>query len=377
MITAAAYMMNVKVQSLHAVKKDDSHPTRGGCEFSTCAGRGAGSGMACPLRVDRHKVKKPTSPRRCAMAPVPVILVAVDGTDRSMNTVDYLSRILAPKNVSIELYHVLADAPESFFDWGEEERTAAYASEIEKWRSSRRIQIDRFMDEARKTFVNAGFPSGSVSTTVQPRNVGIARDIIRKSSQGFAAVVIGRKGFGTLPEFMLGSIAAKLADTVAHVPLAIVGGQPETRKVLVAVDRSRAVRKGLDQLSPLLVRTFEDILLCHIVRPLSEPHPARTPYFSSRDEAHWVDENSRKIIPTLVEVRQRLSQVGFDQKSLRTAILKEKTSRAEGLWGEAGTLGAGTIIIGRRGATTVEEFSMGRVTRKILYMAFEKAIWII
>ena len=45
--------------------------------------------------------------------------------------------------------------------------------------------------------------------------------------------------------------------------------------------------------------------------------------------------------------------------------------------GEVEVLKAGTIILGRRGATSVEEFTMGRVTRKILYLAYNKAIWIV
>jgi nucleotide-binding universal stress UspA family protein len=57
--------------------------------------------------------------------------------------------------------------------------------------------------------------------------------------------------------------------------------------------------------------------------------------------------------------------------------MKEKTSRANGVCMEADTLGAGTIIVGRRGTTVVEDFAMGRVTRKILYLAFNKAIWIV
>jgi nucleotide-binding universal stress UspA family protein len=311
------------------------------------------------------------------MASVPVILAAVDGSDQCKNAIAYLSRVLSPKHVSIELFHVLAEMPESFFDLGENEAAFAYEAQIGEWKSGRSHQIDRFMDEAQTLLAHAGFPSGSITITVEHRKEGIARDILAKSKLGYEAVIIGRKGYGTLPEFMLGSIAAKLADTMAHVPLAIVGGQPDTRNVMVAFDRSRAIRKGLDQISPLFSRWLEEVFLCHIVRPLSEPHPARSSYFNSRNEAHWLDESSRKIVPALVETKQRLSQLGFEPKALRTAIIKEKASRADGLLGEADASGAGTIIVGRRGTTTVETFAMGRVTRKILYMAGNKAIWIV
>ncbi len=160
------------------------------------------------------------------MASLPTDLVAVDGSDQSMHTIAYLSRILSPKDAGLELFNVLAEVPEPFFDERATAGSAAYEPEINKWKSSRSIQIDRFMEMAQKKFMVAGFPSGSVSVSVQPRKIGIARDIISESHIGYAALVIGRNGFGTLPEFMLGSIASKLADAVAHVPLAIVGGQP-------------------------------------------------------------------------------------------------------------------------------------------------------
>jgi nucleotide-binding universal stress UspA family protein len=311
------------------------------------------------------------------VATVPVILAPVDGSDQSMSTVAYLSRTLSSKNAIIELFHVLAEAPEPFFDQGATQETAAFESQIGKWKSSRSSQIDRFMKEAKETLSFNGFPSSSILATIEPRQEGVARDIINKSKNGYAAVAIGRRGFGALPDFMLGSIAAKLADTIDHIPLTIVGGQPDTRKAIVAFDRSRGIRQGLDKASQLLSPKFEEILLCHIVRPLSEPHPARESYFNSRNETNWLDENSRKIIPAMVEAKQRLGRAGFEPQSLRTAIIKEKTSRADGLMNEAEALRAGTIILGRRGATSVEEFTMGRVTRKILYLAYDKAIWIV
>ena len=311
------------------------------------------------------------------MATVPVFLIAVDGSDQSMNTVAYLGGVLSAKNVAIELFHVLAEAPEPFFDLAETKETATFRKEISEWKISRSSRIHQFMENAKKTFVINGFSSDSISATIQPRREGIARDIINKSGNGYAAVAIGRKGFGTLPDFILGSIAAKLADSIDHIPLVIVGGQPDTRKAVVALDRSRGIRQGLDRVSRLLSTRFEEILLCHIVRPLSEPHPSRETYFNNRNQANWLDENARKIVPLMVEAKQRRSRAGFSPQSFHTAIIKEKTSRADGIMGEVEALKAGTIILGRRGATSVEEFTMGRVTRKILYLAHNRTIWIV
>lgn len=311
------------------------------------------------------------------MAAVPKILVAVDGSDQSMNAVAYLGRMLSAKNVAIDLFHVLAEAPEPFFDIAETGATATFRKEVREWKRSRSSQINQIMEDATKALVINGFSPDRISATIQLRREGIARDIVNRSDNGYAAIAIGRKGFGTLPEYMLGSIAAKLADSIDHIPLVIVGGQPDTRRAVVAFDKSRGIRQGLAKVSCLLSTGLEDILLCHIVRPLSEPHSSRESYFNSRSEANWLDENTRKIVPAMVEAKQLLSRAGFNPQSFHTAIIKEKTSRADGIMGEIEALKAGTIVLGRRGTTTVEEFTMGRVTRKILYLAYNKAIWIV
>lgn len=310
------------------------------------------------------------------MARLPAILVALDGSEPSLHVVDYLSRMLSPRNAAVELFHVKTDAPETFFDVGLDDR-AAYGEEIGEWTRHKGTRMQAFMEQARSRLLEAGFAPDAVTMTLQSRHIGVARDIMDRAAHDCAAVVIGRRGFGTLPEFMMGSIAAKLAETIAHVPLAIVGGQPAGERVLVAFDNSACIRKGLNQVMGLFDRRLKEILLCHIVRPLSVPHAVPRPFFSPGSEAHWIDENSRRIIPAMVAVKSRLVDDGFDPDAFRTAILKEKVSRAEAVLKQAGDPGCGTLIVGRRGVTSVSDFSMGRVTRKIVQMAYQKTVWIV
>lgn len=311
------------------------------------------------------------------MPNMPVVLVPVDGSEQSMSTIDYLSRILSPSNVGIELLHVHSESPDSFFDLGETDAFSVYEREIGVWRRTCRNRIDQFMESALKRFLDAGFPSGHLSITVEDCRIGIARDILNKSEQGYAAMAIGRKSNGSLPDFMLGSVAAKLAETVVRLPLAVVGGKPEPRNIVVGIDQSAFIRKGLSALIPLLSRALENIWLCHIVRPLSESHPGRQASFSSHNQVHWLEAGERRILPSMTNAEQRLIRAGFSPKTFHSVIVKGKASRADGLCAEARTLGAGTVVVGRRGTTLVEDFTMGRVTRKILHLACEKAVWIV
>ncbi len=306
-----------------------------------------------------------------------VILVAIDGSPTSMDMVSYLSEILSPNHVSVELFHIMARAPEPFYDLGVTDEAADYEAEISHWSRKNRSEIDECMETAKKKFMSSGFPEEAVCITIQNQQIGIARDIINKARLGCSALAVGRRGFGTLPDYMMGGVAAKLVETITHVPIAVVGNRPDARKILVAFDRSRDIQKGLEQVSDHFIRSIEEILLCHIVRPLAVPARPIQTFFTQNHEIQWLDENSRKIIPAMVKAKQRLKEIGYDTENFRTEIIKEKTSRADALAKEAAAMNFGTIIIGRRGASAVEEFSMGRVTRKVLSLCLESAVWIV
>ena len=58
-------------------------------------------------------------------------------------------------------------------------------------------------------------------------------------------------------------------------------------------------------------------------------------------------------------------------------ILTYEKSRAAAIVKAAGSAGYDTIVLGRRGFTSVGEFNIGRVSRKILHLTFQPALWIV
>jgi len=58
-------------------------------------------------------------------------------------------------------------------------------------------------------------------------------------------------------------------------------------------------------------------------------------------------------------------------------ILTYEKSRAAAIVKAAGSAGYDTIVLGRRGFTSVGEFNIGRVIRKILHLTFQPALWIV
>jgi nucleotide-binding universal stress UspA family protein len=120
-----------------------------------------------------------------------------------------------------------------------------------------------------------------------------------------------------------------------------------------------------------------ELMLCHVVRPLSIQYLSTKERFVSKHEKEWIDVSQRKIVPVFVEAKKQLMDAGVSAENLASEILTYESSRAAAIVKAAGTGGYDTIAMGRRGFTSVEAFRTGRVCRKILHFAFRPALWIV
>jgi nucleotide-binding universal stress UspA family protein len=73
----------------------------------------------------------------------------------------------------------------------------------------------------------------------------------------------------------------------------------------------------------------------------------------------------------------RLQAKGMVSARIKTKIVPGVYSRAAAILGEARDGDYGTIVVGRRGLSRVEEFIMGRVSNKVLQLARELAVWVV
>ena len=174
----------------------------------------------------------------------------------------------------------------------------------------------------------------------------------------------------------IGSVAVKLLAAMHHLPLIIVGGEPETEKILLALDGSAGSKHCLDCLAALLANADKEVMLCHVIRPL-DVHQTGAGFFKPSYEKQWVESNRRRMIPALAQAKEGLVRAGLPARRITVEILAESTSRAGALVREAGARAIGTIVVGRRGLTLVDEFLVGRVATKVVQMAEEHAVWVV
>ena len=289
------------------------------------------------------------------------ILLAVDGSNQAFEAARYVSQLFAPNRIDVVLFHVTPKIPESFWDIEEDpesmlEEAAPSASEHQQEK-----EIQELMQKARQLFLDRGVPEEAVIVKIQERQIGIARDIISESERGYQAVVLGRWGMSLLKDFLWGSIADKLLGRLTHVPLCVVGGTPHVGKILVGLDASEGAMRAVDYVGTM-VSEYLQVTLYHAVRALDE------------EIFHKAEESMESVFE---EATGRLEKAGFGRNQVTTRMATGVLSRAGAIIEEALKGRYGTIVVGRRGLSSVEEFSMGRVSNKIIHMAKELAVWVV
>jgi nucleotide-binding universal stress UspA family protein len=289
-------------------------------------------------------------------------LLAVDGSNQAFEAVRYASRLFPAERMEVVLFHVLTKFPESFWDIEKEPEYRHEGADIRIWEAQQNHEIRTFMDKARQLLLDQNVPQNAVHIKIQERKTGIARDILHESQKNYDGVVLGRWGTSMLKDFLWGSIANKLIGRLTHTPICVVGGTPQIGKMLVAIDASKRAKKAIDYVGAMVDSSNWEVTLFHVIRDTDRKKLYKT---------------EKIMASNFKEATDYLEKAGFNRHQINTKIVTKAPSRASAIVVEALNGGYGTIVVGRRGLSNVEEFYMGRVSNKIIQMAREMAVWII
>ena len=152
-------------------------------------------------------------------------------------------------------------------------------------------------------------------------------------------------------------------------------------KVLVALDDSenaaRAVEYVSNNFSPdhevTLFSVIPDTqMLCNM------NSPELTPYFSSQRKVFCALEDKKKELIEAAANRAKafLMKAGFKKEKIVVKVQAKKKGVARDIVAEAES-GYGTIVMGRRGVSGIQEFVMGSVSQKVLTSAKDVSVIIV
>jgi nucleotide-binding universal stress UspA family protein len=310
------------------------------------------------------------------------ILLALDGSDQSFEAARYVSQFFLPKRLDLVIFHVTSKIPESFWDIEKSPTYNHQLAPVAAWSTQEETRIQKFMEKARRMFIDGGVPEDSVEINIQEKKVGIARDILHEAQTNYDLVVVGRWGVSKLKDLVWGGVANKLIGHMVHCPLCVVGGRPQTGKILVALDTSEEAMRTVDFIGAIMNGKYWEVTLFHVIREDDFTSPRyKTSFVLHKEWEGKVREKfleaEKSILIVYEEAMKRLQKTGVNPDLIATKTVTGVASRAKAIVDEARKGDFGTIVVGRRGLSRVEEFFMGRVSNKVLQLAKEMAVWVV
>ena len=289
------------------------------------------------------------------------ILLAVDASDYSFKIAKYVSEIPYFQKTKAVLFSVFNKIPESYYDLKNDPQYGKKIRNIWAWESQNRRSLEEYMRAAEQILLDAGFPRDNVIVKICEREKGIARDILKEAKAGYSAVAVGRKGISKLGGIILGSVATKLLEQLVFVPLIVVGNDTGPEKILIGVDGSEGAKRAVDYVATILGESEFEVKLVYVIRGAAED---------------YMKDAEREIEDVFDQVKKRLKESGFKSNQIKTKIITGVRSRAEAIVEEARLGNYGTIVVGRRGLSKVQEFFIGRVSNKVIQLAKKNVVWV-
>lgn len=304
-----------------------------------------------------------------------MIVVAVDGSENALKSLDYLSLLYGPKhNLEVALLYVLPTLPQILIV-DEDRKTKLKLLDIEK----KSIQMaERILAEAKDNLLKQGFKEERIKAVQRKKQIGIARDICNFAEAKQAdAVLITTRGRSRLEAFFAGEISSKVLEYCRVCPVWIVDGTVKSKRVLIAVDSSENALRAVDHASFMLSGTDCEVTLFHSKRHLRRFVPQEVIQAAPELEELWKNKAGEEIAPYMKKAKEMLLEAGLSEAQINTKVVDGSRSAASDILKEARSIGCGTIVLGRRGRSGMKEFFMGSITSKVLQDCAGMAVWVI
>jgi nucleotide-binding universal stress UspA family protein len=302
------------------------------------------------------------------------ILVAVDASDRCMETIRHITQRDPFQKKHLVLYHVFITLPDFYWDIEMEPKSRGAVAHVRAWEADKKNKIEQFMEKAQKMLLDAGFPKEAVTVKIKQSEKGIAKDIVEEAKKGYLTVIISRSGEGELPEPFLGSNASKVIQRLHFVPVFIAGKRLPGKNILVAMDRSEGAMRAVDFVGELMGGYDFKVSLLHVIREGEQLKSGLSYKPLPTEEVQTEEQNMQAVFD---KAKRRLIDYGFKSDYITSKVITGVSSPPRKIVQEAEQGGYSPIVIGRRGLSKFQEFFMGSVSNQVIQLGVEQAVWVV
>ena len=306
-----------------------------------------------------------------------MLIIPVDGSENALKSLDYLHLIYGNRhNLELTLKYVLPSLPPLLTDNRFMDREAATKVKTIENKSIRMAK--KILAQAKNFLIDKGFDGERVQTVYKKKESGIAQDICQwAESKRADAVLVASRGRSRLEAFFMGEVSSKLLENCRVCPVWIVQGQVKSKQVLIAIDSSENALRAVDHAGFMLSGTDCPVMLFHTMRHLRRFVPLEVLDEAPELEQLWKTKAGQEIEPFMTKAEEMLAKAGVSESQISKKIVDGSRSAASDILEEARKSQYGTIVMGRRGISGVQEFFMGSVSSKVLQNSTGMAVWIV
>ena len=306
-----------------------------------------------------------------------MVVLPVDGSENALRSLDYLHLIYGDKHrLEVTLKYVLPSLPPVLTDNRSMDRDTATKLKIIENKSIR--MAEKILTQAKHYLIDKGFDAERVQTIYKKKESGVAQDICKwVESKRADAVLISSRGRSRLEAFFMGEISSKLLEYCRVCPVWIVQGQVKSNRVLIAIDSSENALRAVDHAGFMLSGTDCPVTIFHTMRHLRRFVPQEVLDEAPELEELWKTKAGQEIEPFMTKAEEMLVKAGVSESQISKKIVDGRRSAASDILEEARNNDYGTIVMGRRGISGVQEFFMGSVSSKVLQNSTAMALWIV
>ncbi|MDH3392136.1 MAG: universal stress protein [Desulfobulbaceae bacterium] len=305
------------------------------------------------------------------------LLIAVDGSIYSSNTLHYLERLFAHlDDIRFHLISIIPCNPsDTAKEWFDELELLNMLSKEEQ---KRYAATNRYLKKAVEQLGRNGISPEYITTEVKISTTSPAAEVLSVARKGFYdALIIGRRGVSKLEELILGSVSSTLLNKCHDVPVWIVDGQVDSRKFLVPVDGSHFTLQALDHLCFILQgNPYAEITLFHSSAMFAQTQDLSKGYCNQFLPQEWCEVHKDDKELHFLAPLQMLINSGFPPDRIHRLKTKKGMYPSRQIVRQALIDDFGTIVMGRRDKEIVKGV-FGSVTVKVLAMGVDTAIWVV
>jgi nucleotide-binding universal stress UspA family protein len=247
---------------------------------------------------------------------------------------------------------------------------------IEK-RSSQ--MAERILTDAKDRLMSVGFTQKAVEAVFRKIEVGVARDICgwaekHKKADG---IIISSRGRSRLEAFFTGEIANKVLEYVKVCPVWMVKGRVKSKNILLAIDHSENAMRAVDHAGFMLSGTDANVTVFHSKRDLRRFVPAEVLDEFPGVQKFWQKKAGDVVAPYMKKAREILIEAGLAENQISVKLVDGSRSAARDILEESEKNSIGTIMLGKKGSSAVQDYSLGSITKKVLDGASNMAVCIV